>query len=140
MKKMLLSIFLTTGILFSCSLVWGADWKLFSCSTSKTVFWYYDAESITRSSKDVVRVCYKKVLTEKGVREHIAIFGDMYKNVYEIKFLLEINCKDKTHCPLQMTHYAEDATVISFYNFYDREWHSFISGSVEESLYKIVCK
>jgi hypothetical protein len=53
---------------------WGADWQSYGADWVGVS--YYDAESITRPSKDVVRVWDKLIYTEKGLTDMVARLGE----------------------------------------------------------------
>ena len=62
-----LGVILIGLAIFGCAEVWGADWKLYS--SNELYLGYYDAQSITCPSKNIVRVWVKWDCTEKGVIE-----------------------------------------------------------------------
>jgi hypothetical protein len=74
--------------------VWGADWKLFG--VTENYLCYFDASSITRPSKNIVRVWTRKSYTEKGVIGWVGKFGKEYENLSRIIELMEINCVEKS--------------------------------------------
>lgn len=53
--------------------MWAADWKVFYRPDFGEYF--YDAQSITRPSENIVRISVKNVLTQEGVRAWAKRFG-----------------------------------------------------------------
>ena len=136
--KELTPLVLAISILFGYSEALGADWKQVRSAGSAIV--YYDAEEITPSSKDIVKVSTKWAYTEKGIKNAKEIFGKNYENLsYSIKSY-EFSCKDKTSRILLITDYNKDGTVISSDSKTNPEWSRISQESVLESLYKMVCK
>jgi len=83
--------------IFSNAEVWGADWKQWTRIGDKVT--YYDVESITRPSKNIVRVWTKYVFPDEAVRKRIKdgkmIAGDedildCQLTLYEINFAQRI--------------------------------------------------
>ena len=116
---------------------WGADWELYS--SSEKVFYYYDAQNITRPSKNVVRVWEKWDYTEKGVMDMVGSFGKEYENLSHTIFFLEINCSKKKNRGLSLTHYDHKGSVVYSISS-PSEWRSINPESMAEKLYKKVCK
>jgi len=137
MKKILLSILIITGIFFSYSELWGADWRPYAISGEG--LFYYDAEGITRPSKNIVRVWAKIVFTEESVKNIVNKFGVEFSNLKESRDLLEINCKDKTIRILSFTYFATDGKVI-FSNEFGEKPSYIAPETINEFLYKEVCK
>ena len=72
-----LGVILIGLIILTYAEVWGTDWKVYG-ETDKATF-YYDTESITHPSKDVVRVWTKQVYTEKSIIEMAGDFGENFR-------------------------------------------------------------
>jgi hypothetical protein len=66
MKSLLgkLGVVLIGLAIFGYAEVWGADWKLLG--TNEQISTYYDAQSITHPSENIVRVWTRMDFTEKG--------------------------------------------------------------------------
>jgi hypothetical protein len=123
--------------IFGNAEVWGADWNLYG--SSEKVLYYFDAQSITRPSKNVVRVWEKWDYTEKGVMDMVGSFGKEYENVSHTIFFLEINCSKKENRGLSLTHYDHKGNVVYSISS-PSEWRSINPESMAEKLYKEVCK
>ena len=119
---------------------WGMNWKLFHQDDSGMYF--YDRENIIRSSEDIVEVWTKLEYTERSVIEMVIKFGKHYENLsYSLEFS-EINCAKKRHRLLLFTAYSPQGNVLHDDPPGSRPppWKTISRGSVEESLYKAVCK
>ena len=125
-----LAIFGTIG-------AWGADWKQFNGNAAGT--WYYDAESLTRLSQDIVRVSTIREFTDKGAWEMVKKFGKQYKNIDHSKGFEEISCSEKKVRILSYIHYSKQGEVIPS-KPPEGEWNYIIPDSQWERLYLIVCK
>ena len=120
--------------------VWGADWRLYANTDLYECF--YDAENIVRSSEDIVKVWAKLVYTERGVIEMVKEFGKHYENLSYSLGLWEINCAGKKHRLLSTTAYSLEGNILYTNQAGSRPppWKIISRESVEESLYKAVCK
>jgi len=113
--------------------------------------YFYDAESITRPSKDIVRVWSKLAFTEEGVKQWVKEFKKelldqkkgwpkKFEKLDNMLTLFEYNCPDRTFRILTIDYYSKDGLVIESFN-YDKPNLMFIRPeTVENILYKAVCK
>lgn len=132
-------IFLVIGFaFFACVEARGADWKYLGQSGDR-VFYYY-AESVTRPSKDVVRVWGKADYTEKGIMGMVERFGSRYENLKYSLDLWELKCANNTIRILATTHHSKNGEVLDSKKNDHAKWKSIAPGSVEDSLHKAVCK
>jgi hypothetical protein len=117
--------------------VWGADWKPYDHSRN---YWgYYDAQSITRPSENVVRVWVKHVYTEEGVMDMVGSFGKIYENLSYSLILNEINCVEKKYRILSA--YAKDNKGKVIHSSNDpTSWDFLPPDSMGDRLSKEVCK
>jgi hypothetical protein len=140
MKSLLgkLGVVLIGVLIFGYAEVWGEDWKVFASGVYGLC--YYDAESITRPSKNIVRVWEKIVYSEKGVIKAVKELGERYKTASYSLDLSEIDCIEKKRNTLMLVFYAKGGSVISTEQLSETEWSFIIPGSMEEILYKAVCK
>jgi hypothetical protein len=86
--KRLLVLSITAVCLCFISLAEGANWVLFSQSIDNDKS-YYDSESITHPSEDIVRVWHKDIL---GESERKGFAQTNVVEATEIRHLHEINC------------------------------------------------
>jgi hypothetical protein len=132
-----LGVILIGLAIFGYAEVWGADWKLYG--TDANVLTYYDAESITRPSENIVRVWVRWDYTEKGVSDWVRTFGKEYENLSHTISLWEINCSEKKNRGLSLVDYDHKGDVIPSIHS-PGEWKFIFPDSIGESLYKKVCK
>jgi hypothetical protein len=117
--------------------VWGADWK--SYDSNEKFSSYYDAQSITHPSKDIVRVWIRLVWTEKGVLSWVNGVGKEYGNLSHSMSLMEINCAEKKCRRLLDSVYDNKGDVI-ISSHSPKEWAVIIPESVGDGLNKEACK
>jgi hypothetical protein len=115
----------------------GADWKLYN--SDEECLGYYDAQSITRPSKNIVRFWTKSVWTEKGVSSWVKDSGKKYENLSHTIYLQEINCAEKKIRRLSVTQYGHKGSVIDIIDS-PSFWIFIPPESMMEILYKEVCK
>jgi len=99
----------------------------------------YETQSITRPSKNIVRVWARMDFTEKGVLNWVAELGKRYDNLSHVIFLEEINCAEKKSRSLSQSSYDNKGDVIISSNP-PSDWEFIVPESIIESLYKEVCK
>ena len=132
-----LGVILIGLAIFTYAEVWGADWKFYN--SNQWYLGYYDAQSITRPSKNIVRVWVKWDCTEKGVLENVKRLGKQWENLSHIKLLKEIDCVEKKERILSSTDYNNKGEMIHSSSS-PSEWDFITPESVGEALYKEVCK
>ena len=123
--------------IFSYAEVWGADWKLYGGTDKYLAF--YDAQSISRPSKNIVTVWEKFSYTEKGVLNLVGKIGKKFENLSFSIHLSEINCAEKRHHLLTSTDYDNKGSVIHS-DHSPSDWQFIVPESIGELLYKEVCK
>jgi hypothetical protein len=133
-----LGVILVGVAIFGYAEVWGADWKLYN--SSEKFMAYYDAQSITHPSKNIVRVWASNSWTEKGVRDMVGSLGKKFMDVRHSVLLWEINCVEKKYHYLAVTSYSNKGDVIYFDDSSPTDWDFIIPESLAELLYKKVCK
>jgi len=135
--KLRIAILVFRLIIISIGDVYGADWKFYG--SSENFLGYYDAQSITRLSKNIVRVWEKRNYTEKGIIDMVGELGKKYKDLSYSKALIEINCLEKMNCLLSGASYDNEGGVIYFFSF-PSKWEFIFPESMAEILYKEICK
>lgn len=115
----------------------GAGWKLLDSNEKSSG--YYDAQKITRPSKNIVTVWVKVNFTKKGIIDYVGDSGEKYENLSNCIILNEINCVEKMTHSLSRTCYDNKGEVI-YSSHSPSEWSFIIPESRGESLYKEVCK
>ena len=116
----------------------GADWKYFA--STESFFVYYDTQTITRLSKNIVRVWVRYSYTKKGVLYHMWNFGEKYENLSYSICLMEIDCVEKMYRTLLKTEYDNKGIAISSSTNFPLERQIIPPESVFELLYNAVCK
>jgi len=120
--------------------VWGADWKLYDSNDLRQS--YYNADSMTRPSKNIVRVWVRWNFTEKGVMDMVRSVGKKLEKLEYSVSLNEINCAEKTNRFLSSIYYDNNGKMIysiSSSNF-PTEWLFIVPESNADNLYKKICK
>jgi len=129
------------GVAFlGCADAWARDWRLYLKTDSYECF--YDAATMINLPEDGVEVWAKSEFTKRGVAEMEKKFGKYYENLSYSMELWQINCARKKQRLLSYTAYSAEEKVL-----YTDEagsnlppWKNISRGSVEESLYKTLCK
>jgi hypothetical protein len=126
--------------IFGCAEAWAEDWKLYAKTDLYECF--YDAGDMTRSSQGFMEVWTKLVYTERGITEMVIEYGKHYKNLSYSLELLEINCAEKKHRLLSFTAYSVEGNILYTDQAGSRlpPWKIISRKSVEESLYRALCK
>jgi hypothetical protein len=122
--------------IFTYTEAWGQDWRLYGEDGFAT--YYYDAEKIIRISKNIVRVWSKVVFTKEGAAGLATRLGKGFKTLGFSIDLSEFDCVKGEYKELQRTFFSQRATYLGE----DRNllWGYVSQGSIQEKLYKIVCK
>jgi hypothetical protein len=135
-----LGVILIGLTIFSYGEVWGEDWRLYAKTDLYECF--YNAENMIRSSQDIVEVWTKLEYTERGIIETVKKFGKYYENLSYSLELWEINCAKKRHRLLSVTLYSVEGRILytNQAGSHLPPWKIISRESIEESLYKAVCK
>ena len=124
--------------LFGCSEGWGADWKYFGSNDFGDAF--YDSKSITRPSRNIVRVWRYISFTEKYKKSCVEKFGKTIENMSYSIDLAEINCKDKVMSLVSTTLYSKEGKVVGVEGHSKSPLFPIVPTSIDDLLYKEVCK
>ena len=131
-----LGVVLIGLIIFRYAAVWGADWKLYE--DNELFSSYYDKQSITHPSKNIVRVSVRVAIKE-AAKEQIA-FGEKYINVQYYITLIEYDCVGRKRKFFTLTYYDKNGIPVESDNFEKRGYDSFGPESPDEKLIKAICK
>ncbi len=117
-------------IIFDSAELWGANWKLYNYDTDKYDSHYYDTESITHPSKNIVRVWVKTIYSKRGTEED------------SILVLQEIDCGLRKIRSLSKKFYFKEEEKLGSMaeESSESKWSFIIPDSLPEYLYKAVCK
>ena len=135
--KLRIAILFFGLIIVSIGDVYGADWRLYDSNDLRQS--YYNADSMTRPSKNIVKVWVRWNFTEKGVMDMVRSVGKKLEKLEYSISLNEINCAEKKSRSLSETSYDNKGKVI-ISSSSPKEWDFIIPESMHESLYKEVCK
>ena len=134
------AVILIELLMFGYAEVWGANWK--SCGITDLYFCFYDTQSLTRPSKNIVRVWVRWMYTEKGrLDEQRALAKDGYlKSVDYSEILHELNCSERKYRVLSLNYYDFSGGSIAEFARSSSTWEFINPESMIEILYKEVCK
>jgi hypothetical protein len=146
MKSLLgkLGVLLIGLAIFGNAEVWGEDWKIYNYRVTGDTFHYYDAESVTRPSENIVRVWTKTIYSEKDINDFVTKYGQGAKSIGHTRALKEIECKEKKLRLLSLNVYSKggdmlmmaDESALKEFG----EWNFIAPETILESLYKAVCE
>jgi hypothetical protein len=135
-----LMILIAMGFLiFGNAEVWGENWKFVSKNKVGDES-YYDADSVTRPSKGIVRVLTKLVFSEKSVNREVEKLGSSYKDMSHRVMLNEVNCMERKAAFLEVTTYSKKGAILSTIKPNELIWVNIPPGSSGEVVYKLLCK
>jgi len=134
--KVKLGIFFIGLAIFTCTEAWGQDWRLYGEDGFAT--YYYDAEKLIRPSKNIVRVWSKVVYTKEGAMGLATRLGKGFRTLGFSIDLSEFDCVKGEYKELQRTFFSQRATYLGEQS--DLSGGYISDGSIQEKLYKIVCK
>ncbi len=118
----------------------GADWKLFAETDLYECF--YDVEDATPSSENIVDVWTKLEYTKQGVTGVVKQLGKHYADLSYSVELWEINCSEEKDRILSITEYSSEGKILFATSVKDRPpaWKAIRRGSIDENLYKALCR
>jgi len=130
-----------------CSDVDGGEWIYFGSDTQGSDF-FYDSESMDFSSKNIIRVWKKRVVSEEARKQIVAdrteagLVTDGYDRLSYSLIREEINCKKRESNILAIYDCTKAGDVISRVNVPGvmRSWQGLLPGSIGDMLRKAVCK
>jgi len=124
MKSLLSKLGVILGIiglaLFGYAEVWGGvDWKYYG--TNEDGSYFYDTESTTRLSKNLVEVWVQSAYTEKSISHWVREGGKDFQDLDFTLISLELNCVERSARYLRIVFYSKNGKV--FYPIDNDEWH-----------------
>jgi len=122
--------------IFSHSELWGYHWKYYG--TNEEGSYFYDTESVTRSSGNHLKVYVQSIYTEKGISQWIQHGGKQFQNLDFSLMLSDYNCAEKSIRHLQILFYSKDQKL--FYPIENDEWQLFVPDSMSGVLFQELCK
>jgi len=115
---------------------WAVDWKYYGTNDDGSYF--YDTESITRPSKNLVEVWVQSAYSQKSISRWVREGGKGFQDLDFTLISLELNCVERSARYLRIVFYSKNGKV--FYPMDNDEWHFIAPDSMIESLTKEVCK
>jgi len=122
--------------IFSYTEGWAVDWKYYG--TNEDGSYYYDTESMTRLSKNFMKVWVQSAYTEEGISHWVREGGKSFQDLDFTLILLELNCAERSIRYLQIVFYSKKGEM--FYPIDNEEWHFIAPNSLIGELHKEVCK
>ncbi len=139
--SVVIGVILFIGLtIFGYGEVRGADWRLYDSNDLRQS--YYNADRITRPSKNIVRVWVRWNFTEKGVKDMVRNVGEKLEKLEYSISLNEINCAEKTNRLLSSLYYDNNGKMIYSISSskLPTEWLFIVPESNADNLYKKICK
>lgn len=106
--------------------------------------YYYDAESIKKTSSSEINLWTKQIYNDAGRRDYIQKRRDSgstidgYQNLKEVKGLFDLNCEERKIRNLIIEEYTKRGNLL--YSFETvHPWGNIASGSIGEVLLNAVC-
>jgi hypothetical protein len=132
-------VLLVIGLaIFGNAKVWGADWKLIG--TTENGMFFYDTGKIARRSKNIIRVRGRIDYSEKAIKDMVLKYGSKFETLHFALDVLEYKCVEKRVRIVQCAYYSKNGTIIKTFVFSKAEWSFVTPGSIEDALFKEVCK
>lgn len=108
--------------------------------------YYYDKMSVTKGSKNIIRVWEKVKFTKEGKDSQTK--DRKYSKIPKYEWdkldfginLYEFDCENNTRRLLSFVDYNDEERIIEKFNVANPEIEPVIPGSINESLLKSVCK
>jgi hypothetical protein len=115
---------------------WGVDWKYYG--TNEDGSYFYDTESITRPSKNLVEVWVQSAYSPQSISHWVKEGGQSFQDLDFTLISLELNCVERSARYLRIVFYSRNGKI--FYPMDNDEWHFVAPDSMIETLHKEVCK
>ncbi len=103
----------------------------------------YNKTKVVHTTKDLVQVWTKKILSEVGREEYTEEAGFSRKKYGKLSYILyldEIDCERERYDHLSITYYNADKKVIMRYLYDKRDWTDIPYDSTMNTLRQKVCK
>ena len=145
-KSFTLAVFLGVFLCLS-GLSTAAEWVSYSTDILDNEL-FYDHESISFPSKDIVRVWGKRIYSEEGKKDEIAERTRETLPTYgfsELSHTLcqyELNCNTRERITVGCSHYSNSGNVLDSFNVpkEQQKWKPIYPDSVANTLRKTVCE
>lgn len=134
--KLIAFVIIAGLAIFGYSEARGFDWKYYGTNEEGTYF--YETETMTRLSQNIVRVCIQSIYTEKGISHWVKGGGKEFQELDFSLILFEFNCVEKSIRHLRIVFYSKNGEM--FRPIKNEEWHFFAPDSMSGTLFNEVCK
>jgi hypothetical protein len=115
---------------------WGVNWKYYG--TNEDGSYFYDTESMTRLSKNLIQVWVQSAYSEKSISQWVREGGKGFQDLDFTLIWLQLNCVERSVRYLRIVYYSKNGKV--FQPMDNDEWHLIAPDSMTETLHKEVCK
>lgn len=130
MKAIAGVILLLLGALFPLiaaepRIAWGAgpEWVLVDENPDSS--FYYDKSGITKPREGIIRVTVRVVYTPEGKADTLELLkpAEGYDNLFETRYLYDLDCKGRKGRLLRVAHLDEAGTQLKVFDLVDKtEW------------------
>ncbi len=134
--KLTAILFIIGLTVFTHAEAWGFNWKYYGSNEEGSYF--YETETMTRQSQNIVRVCVQSIYTEKGISHWVREGGKQFQKLDFSLILSEFNCVEKSIRHLRIVFYSKNGEI--FYPIKNQEWHLFVPDSMSRVLFQEICK
>jgi len=130
------AVFAVLFFIFLCTSARAENWKSFGSTPSGS--FYYDFDSITLVSKNVIRVWTQQVFSPAGISQMVEAFGPKYNNLLKQVGQFEIDCAESK---VRMTffNYSRNGEILASGQYKKGEWEFVPPGSTINALTQTLC-
>jgi len=121
---------------FAYADVWGENWKSFGSTPSGS--FYYDFDSITLVSKNLIKVWTQLVFSPAGISQMVEAFGPKYNNLQNQVGQFDIDCAE-SKVRITFFNYSRDGEMLASGQYKKGEWVLVPSGTVVSTLIQELC-
>jgi hypothetical protein len=129
-------VFLVLVSIFVCAETRAENWKSFASTPSGS--FYYDFDSITLVSKNVIKVWTQQVFSPEGIGRMVEAFGPKFNNLHHQAVQFEIDCAE-SKVRMAYFNYSRDGKIITSGQYKKGEWEFFAPESVLSTLSQNLC-
>jgi hypothetical protein len=129
-------VFVIVLCTFVCTEAWAENWKSFASTPSGS--FYYDFDSITLVSKNVIKVWTQQVFSLEGIDRMVEAFGPKFNDLHHQAVQFEIDCAE-SKVRMAYFNYSRDGKIITSGQYKKGEWEFFDPESVLSMLSQNLC-
>jgi hypothetical protein len=133
-------------LLLICSVAEGAGWKLYGVDNNGC-FFYYDVSSVQTLPKGIKKVWTKNeaidnqcILYNVKLRTQYGLPVKYYESYSHTQILEKIDCSLEKNCVVTLTDYDNKGNILANFTFSTESWEAIVPDSVNDKLYKRICK